>query len=127
LEPDSDPMDLSNLSLRAFIYRAKEDAQALIGPSSWNQALQSPYKDRWLQAIFSEFQQLLLADTFKFVPYNTIPRGKRVLKNRLVLKVKLNAENKPYKYKARLVVKGFMQEEGLDYKETFASTSIPPT
>jgi hypothetical protein len=122
--PQPDPIDLS---LRAFIYRAKEEAQALIEPSTWNQVLKSPYKDQWLQAIYNEFQQLLLANTFKFVPLNTIPRGKRVLKNRLVLKLKLNSENKPYKYKARLVAKGFMQEEGLDYKETFASTSIPPT
>ena len=61
------------------------------------------------------------------MPYSDVPRGRKVLKNRLVLKVKLDSQNKPYKYKARLVVKGFMQEEGLDYKETFASTSIPPT
>jgi Reverse transcriptase (RNA-dependent DNA polymerase)/GAG-pre-integrase domain len=122
-----EPADQMDLSLRAFIYRAKEEAQAITAPASWQQALKSPYKDQWLQAIFAEYKQLLLANTFKFVPCSAIPRGRKVLKNRLVLKVKLDSQNKPYKYKARLVAKGFMQEEGLDYKETFASTSIPPT
>ena len=50
-----------------------------------------------------------------------------MLSNRLVLKLKKDKDNNPLKYKARLVAKGFMQIVGLDFTETFAATSIPPS
>ncbi|KYK58962.1 hypothetical protein DCS_00089 [Drechmeria coniospora] len=72
-------------------------------------------------------QQLIQAGVFYFIPLQEIPTGRRLLKSRLVLRVKKDQQNNPIKFKARLVAKGFMQIEGLDYLETFATTSIPPT
>ncbi|KAK2074429.1 hypothetical protein P8C59_008637 [Phyllachora maydis] len=46
---------------------------------------------------------------------------------RNVLKVKKDAKNRPIKYKSRLVARGFIQVEGLNYTVTYASTSILPT
>ena len=69
----------------------------------------------------------LTKGTFQFLPKNKLPKGRKLITSRLVLKVKKDQNNNPIKYKARLVARGFMQVEGVDFIETFASTSIPPT
>ncbi|KAK2069417.1 hypothetical protein P8C59_004002 [Phyllachora maydis] len=55
------------------------------------------------------------------------PKPIELITYRNVLKVKKDAKNRPIKYKSRLVARGFMQVEGLDYTVTYASTSILPT
>ncbi|KAK2070838.1 hypothetical protein P8C59_005305 [Phyllachora maydis] len=64
---------------------------------------------------------------FKFLPRSLLPSNCKLITCRNVLKVKKDAKNRPIKYKSRLVARGFIQVEGLDYTVTYASTSIPPT
>ena len=46
------------------------------------------------------------------------PKGKKVLRNKWVFKLK-KVGDKLVKYKARLVVKGFSQKQGIDFDEIF--------
>jgi hypothetical protein len=48
-----------------------------------------------------------------------LPEGRKALKSRYLLKLKKMAEGR-MKFKARLVVLGCGQREGIDYLETFA-------
>ncbi|KAK2067262.1 hypothetical protein P8C59_001018 [Phyllachora maydis] len=64
---------------------------------------------------------------FKFLPRSLLPSNCKLITCRNVLKVKKDAKNRPIKYKSRLVARGFIQVEGLDYTITYASTSILPT
>jgi len=48
------------------------------------------------------------------------PSDKKVLSNRWVFKTKKNQDSEIEKYKARLVVRGNMQEGGIDYQQVFA-------
>ncbi|KAK2068163.1 hypothetical protein P8C59_002820 [Phyllachora maydis] len=84
-------------------------------------------RSKWLEAITKEFIQLLELGVFKFLPRSLLPSNCKLITCRNVLKVKKDAKNRPIKYKSRLVARGFMQVEGLDYTVTYASTSIPPT
>ncbi|KAK2068184.1 hypothetical protein P8C59_002841 [Phyllachora maydis] len=68
----------------------------------------------------------LLAKTSSYI-LSLLPSNRKLITCRNVLKVKKDAKNRPIKYKSRLVARGFMQVEGLDYTVTYASTSIPPT
>eukprot|EP00253_Pinus_taeda_P016890 PITA_16890 len=49
-----------------------------------------------------------------------LPKGKEVIGVKWVYKTKSNAERKIERHKARLVVKGYKQQYGRDYEETFA-------
>ncbi|KAK2068047.1 hypothetical protein P8C59_002719 [Phyllachora maydis] len=84
-------------------------------------------RSKWLEAITKEFIQLLELGVFKFLLRSLLPSNRKLITCRNVLKVKKDAKNRPIKYKSRLVARGFMQVEGLDYTITYASTSIPPT
>ncbi|KAK2068619.1 hypothetical protein P8C59_003251 [Phyllachora maydis] len=84
-------------------------------------------RSKWLEAITKEFIQFLELGVFKFLPRSLLPSNYKLITCRNVLKVKKDAKNRPIKYKSRLVARGFMQVEGLDYTVTYAFTSILPT
>ncbi|CAM8935603.1 unnamed protein product [Rhodiola kirilowii] len=48
------------------------------------------------------------------------PEKRKVISTRWILKNKLNSKGEVVRNKARLVVKGYNQQEGIDYEETFA-------
>lgn len=48
------------------------------------------------------------------------PKGKKIVQNRWVLRVKLTADDAQGKFKAQLVAKGYIQKAGIDYDETFS-------
>ena len=54
-------------------------------------------------------------DTYKLIE---LPKGRKALKNKWVFKLK-NDDEKLLKYKARLVVKGLSQKQGIDFDEFF--------
>lgn len=52
-----------------------------------------------------------------------LPPGKKVIGSKWIFRLKYKTDGTIERHKARLVVLGNRQEEGLDYKETFALVS----
>ena len=74
-------------------------------------------KDRkWIEAMNEEINAIERNKTWDLVE---LPKGKEVIEVKWVYKTKSNAEGKIERHKARLVVKGYKQQYGRNYEETF--------
>ncbi|KAK2066321.1 hypothetical protein P8C59_000150 [Phyllachora maydis] len=110
----------------SFVYKARKRVISKDStPTTYKQVLKLPRDERskWLEAITKEFIQLLELGVFKFLSRSLLPSNRKLITCRNVLKVKKDAKNRPIKYKSRLVARGFIQVEGLDYTITYASTT----
>jgi len=83
-------------------------------PSSYDEAILHP---GWQEAMNKEFQALFDTHTWEIT---SLPSGKKPIACKWVYKVKYKANGQIERLKARLVVKGFTQKEGIDYRETFS-------
>ena len=95
-------------------------------PQSLTEALKSPLLGQWLKTILNELTQLLEFGTFEFLLKNQLLKGRKTLTSKVVYRQKINKKGKITKLKTRLVVRGFLQVEGIDYIDTFTNITIPP-
>eukprot|EP00892_Ulva_mutabilis_P002676 jgi/Ulvmu1/12409/UM009_0059.1 len=94
-------------------------------PKSPEEALRRPDAPLWQQAMDAEWTSLREKGVLQVI--KDVPRGKRVLPMKAVLKVKRDALGGVDKYKARVVVLGCLQRKGLDFDEVFAPTAQQPS
>eukprot|EP00253_Pinus_taeda_P011071 PITA_11071 len=74
-------------------------------------------EDKWIEAMNEEIGAIEKSKTWELVD---LPEGKDAIGVKWVYKTKSNAEGKIDRHKARLFVKGYKQQQGKDYDETFA-------
>ena len=82
-------------------------------PHTYKEAALHPH---WVQAMQAEIDALILNKTWTEVD---LPHGKKAISSKWVFKIKLKADGSLERYKARLVVRGNTQKEGIDYIGTF--------
>ena len=83
-------------------------------PKSFCEASKSPY---WIDAMNDEMEALNKNDTYEITE---LPPGRKAIGNKWVWKIKFKSNGEVDRYKARLVVKGCNQKEGVDFDETFS-------
>lgn len=80
------------------------------------QALKGPERDQWLQAVQEELECFEQSGAWEVV---NVPDNSTIVQCKWVLKKKVESSGK-VRYRARLVAKGFTQQPGVDYAETFS-------
>jgi hypothetical protein len=95
-------------------------------PQTYAQALKSKNAVHWKRAMDLEMGSLDENHTWDLYPIDKIHvHKKEILSGKWVYKIKRDTDNNIERFKARWVVRGFEQIEGLNYNETFASVVKP--
>ncbi|KAD2393219.1 hypothetical protein E3N88_40196 [Mikania micrantha] len=89
----------------------------VLGDISAGVSTRSQLSNFCLYALFLELLQFKKQQVWELVP---LPQGKCAIGTKWVFRNKTDENGQIIKNKARLVVQGFSQEEGIDYDETFA-------
>jgi hypothetical protein len=90
-------------------------------PANYRSALADP---NWRAAMADEYKALIDNGTWRLVPR---PPGANIVTGKWLFKHKLHSDGSLARHKARWVVRGFSQEEGVDYDETFSPVVKPAT
>ncbi|CAI7814076.1 unnamed protein product [Closterium sp. NIES-54] len=91
-------------------------------PATIQQALRGEHREKWREAMDRELKALQERNTWKVVPIG-VARNKTILTGKWVFRVKTKANGTIDKFKARWIVRGFDQEHGRDFTQTFAPVS----
>ncbi|KAM0990119.1 hypothetical protein ACFX2C_008681 [Malus domestica] len=100
---------------------AQVQSSSITEPQSFKVVVQSP---EWIQAMDDEMAALVKQKTWRLVH---LPPNKNLVGCKWIYKIKSNPDGSVARYKARFVAKGFSQEAGLDYHETFSPVVKPTT
>lgn len=80
-------------------------------PKTMQEALLSFVSDKWMKAMNDEMESIRTNQLWDLVD---LPSRRKAIGNKWVLKIKRKADGSIERYKARLVVKGYTQNEGVD-------------
>ena len=86
-------------------------------PINYKQAMKSDENENWRKAAEEEFRALIKNDTWTLVKRTP---DMNVVSSKWIFRKKLKADGSVERHKARLVARGFTQQEGIDYDETFS-------
>ncbi|KAG7565217.1 Retrotransposon gag domain [Arabidopsis suecica] len=110
--PISSVLDYSkfNSDYQQFILNISSESE----PKNFLEAVKS---EKWHGPMNEELQTCVNTGTFSVV---SLPEGKKPIGCRWVYRIKHNADGTIDRYRARLVAKGYTQQEGVDYIDTFS-------
>jgi hypothetical protein len=112
--PSDRPKRVTQPSTRLRDFIVGSTAFSTHEPTSYREAQSNPL---WQQAMTDELKALDKTHTWDLVD---LPPGKTTIGCKWVYKIKTHSDGSLERYKTRLVAKGFTQEYGIDYEETFA-------
>ena len=92
-----------------------EEGQLVRIPNSYKDAQKSPQCGDWNNAIQKEMDSPRKHNVYKLVKMSSVPKEENIMGSRFVFKQKVDG-----RFKARLVVQGYVQEAGVDYGRSYA-------
>ena len=75
----------------------------------------------WVEVMKAEIDAIEKNGTWKLTE---LPEAKKAISVKWVFRTKFNSDGSIFEHKARLVVKGFAQVDGVNYGDTFAPVAI---
>lgn len=108
----------SEPSKHAQIFRALFGPSRFYEPRTYQEALASEDRKKWITSMADEHSSLKENNTWVEIETDHVPQGKQILPGRWIYKRKGDG-----RFKSRWVVQGFRQRPGIDYDETYASVA----
>lgn len=105
------------------VNHANKAVEQALEPRTYKEAMLRSDWSSWKSAMDAEVSSLRKNQTWRLKRRSNI--GGKVLHGKWVFRIKRNPDGSINKYKARWVVKGFEQEQGSDYNDTFAAVVKP--
>ena len=96
------------------------DLRAENDPITFPHAMNRKEFDLWSNAITDEMNSMASNGVWDLLE---LPNGEKTIGCKWVYKTKKDSLGNIERYKARLITKGFTQNEGINYKETFSPIS----
>ena len=100
---------IAQIDNRVFAFASKD-------PETYSQAIESTENEEWKDAIKEELRSMDKNEVYELVD---LPPNRKAIKSKWVFKKKTEADGST-KFKARFVAKGYSQEFGVDYFDTYA-------
>ena len=110
--------DFRHSNITGYAMLVNTEGFRLSDSNTYKEAMDSPDAQLWKQSAKEEIKNLEEKHTWDIVP---LPEGIKPITSRIIFKRKYDTDGKVSRHKARLVARGFQQEEGIDYNETFAA------
>ena len=90
-------------------------------PTNYEEAMMSPDSAKWLEAMKSEMGSMYENKVWTLID---LLDDQQAMLNKWIFKKKTDTDSSVTIYKARLVVKGFRQVQGVDYNEIFSTVAM---
>ena len=116
-EPPRNFRSLSEVYANTEEVELEDDELFLMGidePVSYGQAVK---QQNWKEAMKREMEVVEKNGTWKLTK---LPPGHKVIGLKWIFKIKRDTNGEISKYKARIVAKGYVQKQGIDFEEIFA-------
>ena len=110
---------------RAFVTKclAATESEGQNLPETFQQAIKCEKSNEWKKSMREEIKSILKNKTWELV---ATPKSEhKVIQGKWVYRTKTDLKGKISKYKSRWVVRGFQQEEGYNFTDTFACVVKP--
>lgn len=111
---------MPNTVISAFTAVIETPTSEILVPKLYKQLQEGPYAKQQYNACVREYESLLEHYTQLLVDKHGLSAHIIVIKGRQVFRPKPNADSNTIRFKARQVVQGFTQKEGIDFDKTYA-------
>ncbi len=105
-----------------FVFATQFDTKQ---PGTYTRAIQGPNTTKWAKAMAEELDQLHKNKTWTLIPASEMKPGHQALDRKWVYKIKRDVNSNIACFKAKWVVKGYLQQFEVDFDLTFTSVVKP--
>ena len=94
-------------------------------PETYEKVMVSEQAEKWAKVMKEEIQSLIKHETQTLIPKDKIAASHLILKRKWVYRITRDVDNQITQFKTRWVVKGYLQQAGVDFDQIFAAIVKP--